>query len=71
MIDLESSMQSCNLLVSLVDGYISQLNFDESNNLVFESRAKAVLRDSQVNECVNHLSHQSISLNLLLTALNR
>ena len=51
-------MQSCNLLVSLMDGYMSQLNFDESNNFVFESRVKAV-------------SHQSIALNLLLKALNR
>ena len=70
VMDLESSMQSCNLLVSLMDSYISELNFDEKNSLVFESRAKAVLQAGQVKECVSHLNNQATALNLLLTALN-
>ncbi len=70
VIDLESSMESCNMLVSLMDGSISELNFDEKNSLVFESRAKAVLQDAQVKECVSHLHNQAMALNLLLTAIN-
>ena len=70
VMDLQLSVQSCTFLVSLMDGRLSELNFDETNCLVFESRAKAVLQDGQIKECVSHLNNQSTALNLLLTALN-
>ncbi len=70
VIDLGASLDSCSILVSVMDGYLSELDWDESNSLTFESRTRSVLQDGSMKEFISHLSHQSIALNLLLTALN-
>jgi len=70
VIDLGASLDSCSILVSVMDGYLSELDWDESNSLTFESKTRSVLQDGSMKECISHLSHQSIALNLLLTALN-
>ena len=70
VIDLEAAVQSCRLLLSLLDEYLSKLEWDTSHRLDFESRVKIVLQDCNMKELANHLSNQSIALNLLLTAIN-
>jgi len=70
VMDLETSLDSCSSLIAVMDGYLSKLDWDESNSLTFESKTRSVLQDGSMKECISHLSHQSIALNLLLTALN-
>ena len=70
VIDMSSSIRSCEALISFVDNHISRLDHNESNNLTFESRARVVLQDQSVRDCVNHLNNQAIAFNFLLTALN-
>lgn len=68
--DLEASLDSCKVLVSIMDSYISELDWTEADTLTFESKMKAMSHDSSIKECSSHLGHQCIALNLLLTALN-
>ena len=69
VIDLEAAVQSCKLCVSLLDKHLTKLDWDTSHRLGFESKVKTVLKDCDMKEYANHLSNQSIALNLLLTAL--
>ena len=68
--DLEASMESCHTLVSFMEDLLSNLCWNECDNLTFESKTRALLQDTKVKECQSHLSHQATALNLLLTALN-
>ena len=68
--DLETSIKSCHNLVSFMEDFLSSLDWTEATGLNFESKAKALLKDSRVKDCQSYLSHQSIALNLLLTVLN-
>ena len=68
--DLEASMESCHTLLSFMEDFLSNLCWNECDNLTFESKARALLQDAKVKECQSHLSHQATALNLLLTALN-
>jgi len=70
VMDLDTSLESCRLLVSVIDSQVSSLNWDEADTLTFESKAKAVWKDQSIQTCVIHLHHQAAALNLLLTALN-
>ncbi len=70
LIDLEASMESCHTLVSFMEDFLSNLAWNEGDNLTFESKTKALLQDARVKDCQSHLSHQATALNLLLTALN-
>ena len=70
VIDLEAAIQSCRLLILLLDEHLNKLEWNASHRLDFESRVKTVLQDCNIKECANHLSNQSVALNLLLTALN-
>ena len=70
VMDLGASLESCETLLLFIDGQLTQLDWDDSNTLSFESKIKAVLQDKTVRECATHLANQSTALNLLLTALN-
>ena len=70
IMDLGTSLESCETLLLFIDGQLTQLDWDDSNTLSFESKIKAVLQDKTVRECATHLANQSTALNLLLTALN-
>lgn len=70
VMDLDTSLESCRLLISVIDSHVSGLEWDEANALTFGSKAKAVWKDQSTQDCVNHLHHQTVALNLLLTALN-
>ena len=70
VLSFETTMQSCKLLLHVLDGQLSELEWDASHKLDFESRVKAVLEDCTLKEYANHLSHQYVAMNLLLTALN-
>ena len=69
--DLSITLECCKNLISFVDDHISRLDWDEADNLTFQSKAMAVMDDGGVRQCVGYLNNQSIALNLLLAALNR
>ena len=68
--DLDSALESCALLIVFIDNHLSRLEWNEANKLNFESRARAVLEDKSIKDCVGHLNNQANALNLLLTASN-
>jgi len=70
VMDLDTSLESCRLLISVIDSHVSSLEWDEADTLTFESKMKAVWKDQSIQNCMNHLHHQTAALNLLLTALN-
>jgi len=70
VMDLDTSLESCRILISVIDSHVSSLEWDEADTLTFESKAKAVWKDQRIQDCMNHLHHQTAALNLLLTALN-
>lgn len=70
VMDLGASLESCETLLHFIDGQLSHLDFNDSNDLSIESKIKVALQDKAVKECATHLANQSTALNLLLTALN-
>ena len=70
VLDLEQSIASCSTVMTFIDGHVSNLMRDESNNLLFRSKARAMIQDRRVQDCISHLHNQTAALNLLLTALS-
>jgi hypothetical protein len=70
VMDLLAATESCNVLISFLDDYVSGLEWDDKDNLTLQSKIKAFLQDIQVKDCVNHLGNQVAAFNLLLTAIN-
>ena len=70
IIDLQASLESCEMLLLVIDGQLKGLDWSDSSVLSFESKVKIMLQDKNIKECTNHLGNQSTALNLLLTALN-
>lgn len=71
VIDLEQSLYSCKILITFIDDHVSSLVKGQCNELLFDSKAQAMLQDRKMQGCVSHLNNQIAALNLLLTALNR
>ena len=69
-LDLEEALESCKTLILFIDGQLSRLEWKDDDSLTYQSRLKAVLGDTALKACVDHLHNQSSALNLLLTALN-
>jgi hypothetical protein len=67
-LDLESSLSSCYLFIGLIDDQISELKWDEQDELKFASRARVILKDARTKGCLNHLGLLISSLNLLLVS---
>lgn len=70
VMDLESSLSSCRVLMRSVDHRISRLDWNEANALNYESRVRMILEDQSTKDYVNHLNNQTNALNLLLTAFS-
>jgi hypothetical protein len=70
IIDLDTSLKSCKILILFIDSHLSRLEWDITNTLTLESKVRALLKDKSITDCVNHLHGQIAALNLLLTALN-
>lgn len=68
IIDLGTSLDSCKLLISLIDSQLSKLEWKESDQLSFESKIRVVLNEQSTRDCLTYLNHQISALNLLLTA---
>ncbi len=68
--DLESSLDNCQILISLIDNHVSHLRRDDADTLTLRGKAKVVWKDNNIQDYNNHLHHQTTALNLLLTALN-
>ena len=69
--DPENTLECCKTLIMLLDDHVSRLERDEANSLTFQSKAKAVMKDSGVRQCIDHLNDQTQALNLLFSVLNR
>jgi len=48
IIDLDTSLKSCKILILFIDGHLSRLEWDNNNTLTLESKVKAVLKDRNV-----------------------
>ena len=70
IMDLGTSLESCETLLLFIDGQLKLLNWNEGTSLSYGSKIKLVLQDNTITECATHLANQSTALNLLLTALN-
>lgn len=68
--DLKISLEGCNLLISLLEERISQLDTDSSGALNVKGRVRFLWKEQGLNEFTTHLNNQVNALNLLLTALN-
>lgn len=70
IIDLEESLNSCNVLITFMDHHISKLAWTEDKALNYESKVRVVLEDKATKDCLDHLNNQTNALNLLLTVFN-
>ena len=70
IIDLGASLESCEILLSFIDGKLNELDWSDNNILSFESKIKIALQNAAVKECATYLANQSTALNLLLTVIN-
>jgi hypothetical protein len=68
IMDVDAALTCCHLLLGVLDERISELNWDSEDELDFTSKARVILNHKVTKECIGHLSHQTIALNLLLTA---
>ena len=68
--DLELSLNCCGRLLAFIDEHLASLVTDEYNDFVLQSRARIMMQDGRVRECISHLNNQAAALNLLLTAMN-
>ena len=72
IIDLESALGRCKTLITLMDRYISKLEWNDhiDQPICFERRVRVALKDGAIKDYLNHLGNQTNALNLLLTAFN-
>ena len=70
-IDLDFTLNCCQDMIIFVNDYVSQLDWDQARGLTFRGKAKAVMDDGSMKQCIDFLNTQSVALNLLITALNR
>ncbi|KAF4630257.1 hypothetical protein G7Y89_g7892 [Cudoniella acicularis] len=68
--DLNISLESCQILVSILEDRIVKLEWDIKGNLDFKAKLTFAWEKSGLNDFMTHLNNQSSALNLLLTALN-
>ena len=70
VMDLELALNSSRISITFLDDHVATLMRDQYNELTFNSRARAMVQDTTVQQCAKHLNNQTVALNLLLTALN-
>ncbi|RDL41329.1 Transducin (Alpha subunit), insertion [Venustampulla echinocandica] len=68
--DLKTSLESCKLLILVLEERISQLERDTSGSLNVKGKVEFLWEESDLKEFSNHLNNQANALNLLLTALH-
>jgi hypothetical protein len=68
IMDVDAALAGCHLLLGVLDERIFELGWESEHELDFTSKARVVLNHKVTKECIAHLSHQTIALNLLLTA---
>lgn len=68
--DLGVSLESCKLLVTVLEERISQLECDQGANLNVKGKIGFLWEESDLNIYTNHLNNQIHALNLFLTALH-
>lgn len=70
VIDHETSLESCNILLSYIHEHLSRLRLSEAGNLSIEARIKVAFEDGALKNLNGHINNQTNALNLLLTVLN-
>ena len=70
VIDLESAITCCQILIHAMDDQISRLTFDEDESLDVESRVRVVF-STKLKDFHGSIQGQVSALTLLLTACNR
>ena len=66
VMQVDNTLKCCGDLILLMDEHLSRLEWDE-DGLTFQSKAKAVMNESNVKQWTHQLDSQSTALNLLLT----
>lgn len=70
VLDLSTSVESCRVLLTILDQRISQLTWSDEDTLDFNGKIIFLWGKLGLNDFTNHLSNQTNALNLLLTALS-
>lgn len=72
MNDLETSLESCHVLIFVLQERIEGLTQrqHEGSGLTLKGKVEFLFAESDLNEFTNYLNSQVNALNLLLTALN-
>lgn len=70
VMNMDIAINSCNLLIRVLDEHISKLEYDEDEKMTFESRVKVILESKGTEECLTRLDRQMTALNLIITAYN-
>jgi guanine nucleotide-binding protein G(i) subunit alpha len=70
VMDLESALKCCNLLVCKLDGDIAELARNENGDLHTRSKVILILQSRGIDQVSRMLERQTSSINLLLTACN-
>ena len=69
-IDLETSLESCRVLMLFLEGHLSRLEWNDTKTVPLKNKFGAVLKDQTSTDCMNRLHGQTTALNFLLSALN-
>jgi len=70
VLDLDTSVESCKVLLMFLDQRIGQLTWSDEDALDVKGKIVFLWEKLGLNDFTNHLNNQTNALNLLLTALN-
>jgi guanine nucleotide-binding protein G(i) subunit alpha len=70
VMDLDTSMSCCRILISKIDGRISELHQNPNEKLDFSSKMKIVFGSKSMDDLQKMIERQTNALTLLLTACN-
>ena len=69
VLDLNASLESCKVVIQLLDDRVSHFEKINDNAMCIQSRVLYLWEQTGITEYLNHLNNQTVALNLLLTAL--
>jgi hypothetical protein len=70
IIDLGNSLSCCRILISKIDGQLSELQQNQDEKLVFTSKLRFLFGSKGMEELQKVIQRQTSALTLLLTACN-
>ncbi|KAL9118392.1 MAG: hypothetical protein Q9187_005062, partial [Circinaria calcarea] len=69
VLDLNASLESCKVVIQLLDDRVSHFGRINNTAMCMQSRVLYLWEQTGITEYLNHLNNQTTALNLLLTAL--